>query len=78
MMNNLVDFLDGGAGTAGTGSASGSGHATGHSSGHAARSAAGRLIQLGNDRVADALDLLELVLVLVLFGRLVAIEPLDA
>ncbi len=47
------------------------------SSRHSTGSTAGLLVHLGNDRAADGLDLLQLVLVLFRFGRLVAIEPAD-
>ena len=63
----LVDFLDGRA------SGSGARWRRARSSGHAA----GTLVQLGDDRIADGLDLLLLVLELVLLGGLVALQPLD-
>ena len=66
----LVDFLDGG-------SLSTSGGATGSSSGHAAGSSSGCLVQLGDDGVADGLELLLLVFELILLGGLVAVQPPD-
>merc|ERR1712241_902568 len=86
MRESLVDLLDGwsGAGTAsgsGTSSTRSSGHTAGHtarhSSWHTTGCTAGSLIQLGYDRVAHSLDLLLLVGVLVHFGSLVGIQPLD-
>merc|ERR1712079_542183 len=82
MRESLIDLLDGGSG-AGTASGSGtsgtrsSGHAARHSSWHTTGSTAGGLVQLGDDGVAHSLDLLLLVGVLVHFGSLVGIQPLD-
>merc|ERR1719325_400914 len=86
MRDSLIDLLDGGSG-AGTASGSGtsgtrsSGHATGHTarhpSWHTTGSTAGSLVQLGDNWVAHSLDLLLLVGVLVHFGSLVGIQPLD-
>merc|ERR1719428_1723058 len=76
----LVHFLNGRAAAAAAGRRSSGathvGHATGHAAGHAARSTASR-VQLGDDWVADALELLLLVFKLVLFGGLVGVEPRD-
>merc|ERR1712038_1674217 len=74
MRESLIDLLDGGSGA---GSASGSGTSGTRSSGHATRSTASSLVQLGDDWVAHSLDLLLLVGVLVHFGSLVGIQPLD-
>merc|ERR1719433_907448 len=71
MEDDLVDLLDGGS-LAGSGSGGG---ATGAR--HAAGSSACCLVQLGDDGVADALDLLLLVGELVHLGGLVGIQPLD-
>ncbi|KAI8422733.1 hypothetical protein MSG28_006492 [Choristoneura fumiferana] len=76
----LIDFLDGGSGTASGGSAAGAGRSArepGHPTGHAAGGSAGALVQLGDDGVADALELLLLVLILLFVSQLVGVEPLD-
>mmetsp|Transcript_6588 Transcript_6588/g.17841 ORF Transcript_6588/g.17841 Transcript_6588/m.17841 type:complete len:707 (-) Transcript_6588:24-2144(-) len=75
-LRRLVDLLDLGAG-AGAG-ALGTGTGTGTAKVGAGRgSTAGTLVHLGDDGVADALDLLELVLELVNLRGLVTVEPGD-
>ncbi|GET90231.1 heat-shock protein hsp70, putative [Leishmania tarentolae] len=79
---DLVDLLDlgTGGGTAGRGRATAhASHAAHvrHTAGHAARSAAHALVHLGHDRVAYALQLLLLVLVLLLRCLLVVAQPLQ-
>ena len=74
----LVDLLDGGSSAAtGAGGVSAAGSAT-----HAAHvwhtaGAASALVQLGDDRVANTLHLLLLVLELLDLSQLVGVQPLD-
>ncbi|CAA6656821.1 unnamed protein product [Spirodela intermedia] len=68
--SDLVDLLDLGACAA----AAGGGAVLVHAAGHVG---AGALVHLGDDGVADALELLHLVFKLVGLGELVAVEPLD-
>mmetsp|Transcript_255 Transcript_255/g.630 ORF Transcript_255/g.630 Transcript_255/m.630 type:complete len:314 (-) Transcript_255:104-1045(-) len=76
---HLVDLLDARAATA-AGRIAGirhtARHAARHATRHAARGTAGTAaVELGHDRVDNLLELLLHVLVLVLLGRLVAVEP---
>merc|ERR1719300_1041272 len=75
--SNLVDLLDGGsAGGATPGGSTSSGRA-GAAGVEVGGSAARRLVQLGDDGVADALDLLLLVVKLLLLCQLVGVQPRD-
>ena len=76
MPSRLVDFFDGGS-AAGSATGSSAASASREATGHAAGAAATLLVQLGDDRSADALQLLLVVLELLLLRRLVAIEPFD-
>merc|ERR1711913_196594 len=74
---HLVNLLDGGAGP---GTSRGSSTSTGHTSHvrHATTgSSSGRLVQLGDDGVADGLNLFLLLLELLNLGQLVGVQPLD-
>mmetsp|Transcript_21933 Transcript_21933/g.70873 ORF Transcript_21933/g.70873 Transcript_21933/m.70873 type:complete len:677 (+) Transcript_21933:167-2197(+) len=74
-----TDLRPGAAGAGRRRSAAASPH-VGHAAGHAALSAghpAASLVELGHDRVAEALKLLELVLKLIRLSELVRVEPLD-
>merc|ERR1711936_249073 len=80
---HLVHLLDGwaGAGTSGGSSAS-TGHSTARHSSHVRHTAgpgssSGRLVQLGDDGVADGLHLLLLLGELLNLGQLVGVQPLD-
>merc|ERR1719361_2097356 len=73
----LVHLLDG---WAGAGTSGGSSTSTGHTSHvrHATTgSSSGRLVELGDDGVADGLNLLLLLLELLDLGQLVGVQPLD-
>merc|ERR1719250_537102 len=77
---SLIDFLDGGSGAAGWRSTAGRG-ATGESTGHSShtahvRHAAGALVELGDDGIAHALQLLLLVVEFFLLGQSVGVEPI--
>merc|ERR1719322_1137141 len=79
---DLVDLLDGGSGSRssrGSTSSSCSWHTSGHSSHvrHPTRSPSSRLVQLGDDGVADSLNLLLLLRELLNLGQLVGVKPLD-
>merc|ERR1711936_664079 len=79
---HLVHLLDGwaGAGTSG-GSSSSTGHTTARHSSHVRHattgSSSGRLVELGDDGVADGLNLLLLLLELLHLSQLVGVQPLD-
>ena len=79
---HLVHLLDGwaGAGTSGWSSAS-TGHTTARHSSHVRHattwSSPGRLVELGDDGVADSLHLLLLLRELLNLGQLVGVQPLD-
>merc|ERR1712232_1438152 len=68
---HLVNLLDGGAGP---GTSRSSSTSTGHTT---AGSSSGRLVELGNDGVADGLNLLLPLLELLNLGQLVGVQPLD-
>merc|ERR1719336_2626149 len=79
---HLVNLLDGGAGPGTSRSSSTStGHTTARHSSHVRHattgSSSGRLVELGNDGVADGLNLLLLLLELLNLGQLVGVQPLD-
>jgi len=74
----LVDLVDGRSGvrTSAASTTGTAGHATRHTAGHSLGHAAS-LVQLGDDGRADLLDLLQLVVELLLLGRLVGVQPLE-
>merc|ERR1712241_1278360 len=79
---HLVNLLDGGAGPGTSrGSTTGTGHTTtrhsSHVRHHTTGSSSGRLVELGDDGVADGLNLLLLLLELLHLGQLVGVQPLD-
>merc|ERR1719192_2860000 len=78
----LVDLLDGGTSTACSSSSSSTwctAHAShvGHSPGHSTWSTSSVRIQLGDDGVANTLNLLLLLVELLNLGKLVGVQPLD-
>merc|ERR1712186_18615 len=74
---HLVNLLDGGAGPGASRSSSTStGHTT-HVRHATTGSSSGRLVQLGDDGVADGLNLLLLLPELLNLGQLVSVQPLD-
>merc|ERR1719192_1766304 len=78
----LVDLLDGGTSTASSSSSSSTRcttHASHvrHSSGHSSWSTSSVCIQLGDDGVANTLNLLLLLVELLNLGKLVGVQPLD-
>merc|ERR1712048_1184680 len=80
---HLVNLLDGGAGPGTSrGSTTGTGHTTTRHSSHVRHattgSSSGRLVELGDDGVADGLNLLLLLLELLNLGQLVGVQPLDS
>merc|ERR1712203_565192 len=80
---HLVYLLDGWAGAGSSGGSSAStGHSTARHSSHVRHTAgpggsSGRGVQLGDDGVADSLDLLLLLGELLNLGQLVSVQPLD-
>merc|ERR1712001_605839 len=80
---HLVHLLDGWAGARSSGGSSAStGHSTARHSSHVRHattgSSSGRLVELGDDGVADGLNLLLLLLELLHLGQLVGVQPLDS
>merc|ERR1719300_507924 len=75
--SDLVDLLDGGAASGAAPRGSTSSGRAGAAGVEVGRSAARRLVQLGDDGVADALDLLLLVIKLLLLRQLVRVQPCD-
>merc|ERR1719300_1338302 len=75
--SDLVDLLDGGSAGGAAPGGSASTRRAGAAGVEVGRSAARRLVQLGDDGVADALDLLLLVVKLLLLCQLVRVQPGD-